>query len=114
MGSVVNSLAATRTRMSRKMDRVGYKVLSDLSDPLDEPLGENSFADSARTVVITVHGMTCGSCVRKIQESVATRPGVENITVELEGGRATVKYDHSVTAPDIIAVCSYEDYFYLT
>ena len=100
--SVVN-FAATRSLTWRGMDRVGYKVLSDLSDPHDDPPGENSFADAARTVVITVQGMTCGSCVRKITESVETKPGVESIIVSLEGGRATVKYDPSVTAPDIIA-----------
>jgi len=99
---VVNNLTATRSLLWRGMDHVGYKMLSD-SDPHDEPGGENSFADAARTVVITVHGMTCGSCVRKITESVETKPGVESITVSLEGGKATVKYDPSVTAPDIIA-----------
>ena len=102
VASVVN-FAATRSLTWRGMDRVGYKVLSDLSDPHDDPPGENSFADAARTVVITVQGMTCGSCVRKITESVETKPGVESIIVSLEGGRATVKYDPSVTAPDIIA-----------
>ena len=49
------------------MDRVGYKVLSDLSDPQDDSPRENGFADVARTIVITVRGMTCGSCVRKIR-----------------------------------------------
>ena len=102
VASVVNNLTATRSLLWRGMDHVGYKMLSD-SDPHDEPGGENSFADAARTVVITVHGMTCGSCVRKITESVETKPGVESITVSLEGGKATVKYDPSVTAPDIIA-----------
>merc|ERR1719513_178842 len=74
VASVVNNLTATRSLLWRGMDHVGYKMLSD-SDPHDEPGGENSFADAARTVVITVHGMTCGSCVRKIMESVETKPG---------------------------------------
>eukprot|EP00092_Neocalanus_flemingeri_P008298 GFUD01008946.1.p1 GENE.GFUD01008946.1~~GFUD01008946.1.p1 ORF type:complete len:1309 (+),score=286.74 GFUD01008946.1:691-4617(+) len=102
VASVV-SFAASVGLTGRGMDRVGYKVLSDLSDHLDDSLGGNGFADAARTVVITVRGMTCGSCVRKIQESVETKLGVESIVVSLEGGRATVKYDPSVTAPDIIA-----------
>ena len=87
----------------RGMDHVRYEMLSDMSDPQDNLPGENGYADAARTVVITVQGMTCGSCVRKITESVETKPGVESIVVVLEGGRATVKYDPSVTAPDIIA-----------
>ena len=102
VASVVN-FAATRSLTWIGMERIGYKVLSDLSDSQDDPPGENSFADAARTVVITVQGMTCGSCVRKITESVETKPGVESIIVSLEGGSATVKYDPSVTAPDIIA-----------
>ena len=102
VASVV-SFAASVGLTGRGMDRAGYEVLSDLSDHQDDPLGGNGVSDAARTVDITVRGMTCGSCVRKIQESVGTKLGVESITVELEGGRATVKYDHSVTAPDIIA-----------
>ena len=70
VASVVK-FAATRSLTWRGMDRVGYKVLSDLSDPQDDSPGE--------------------------------KPGVESIVLSLEGGRATVKYDPSVTAPDIIA-----------
>ena len=102
VASVVK-FAAARSLTWRGMDRVAYKVLSDLSDAQDDSPGENGFADAARTVVITVRGMTCGSCVRKITESVENMPGVKSIAVSLEGGRATVKYDPSVTAPDIIA-----------
>ena len=87
----------------RGMDQVRYEMLPDMSDPQDNLPGETGYADTARTVVIAVQGMTCGSCVRKITESVETKPGVESIVVVLEGGRATVRYDPSVTAPDIIA-----------
>ena len=81
------------------MDRVGYKMLSDLSDAQDDPIG---MSDMTRTAVIKVQGMTCSSCVKNITESVLNKPGVERFFLSLEEGRATVSYDPSVTAPDII------------
>jgi len=102
VASVVSFAASVRLT-GRGMNRVGYKVLADESDQQDGLFMGTDVADAARTVDISVRGMTCLSCVRNIQESVKTKPGVESITVDLDGGRAAVKYDHSVTTPDIIA-----------
>ena len=104
VASVVSSatMAAAGLKWS-KMDYVGYRQLSDLSDPQDDAFAEDGITDAARTVAISIQGMTCGSCVRKISESVGAKQGVESISVSLESGSATVKYDPSVIAPDIIA-----------
>lgn len=44
-----------------------------------------------------IDGMTCASCVRRVEKSLAKLPGVESANVNLATERATVKYDPAVT-----------------
>ncbi|KAJ4443315.1 hypothetical protein ANN_04983 [Periplaneta americana] len=55
------------------MDNWGFDVSS-------EPMPADDDDDSA-TVVITVGGMTCQSCVRTIQDKIRENPGVHSIKV---------------------------------
>ncbi len=51
-------------------------------------------------ITIPINGMSCGGCVRNVQQALGRLPGVvvEKVTV----GSATVKYDPSVTDRDAI------------
>ena len=73
-------------------------MLANESDRQDGLFIGTGVADTARTFVISVSSMKSLSCVRNIQESVKTKSGVENMTVDLEGGRVTV-----TLTPHIIA-----------
>lgn len=47
---------------------------------------------STQTVDVNVQGMTCGHCVRSVQEEISAIPGVTDVQVELvSGGTSTVK-----------------------
>lgn len=47
---------------------------------------------STQTVDVNVQGMTCGHCVRSVQEEISEIPGVTDVQVELvSGGTSTVK-----------------------
>ena len=51
-----------------------------------------------------VTGMTCGSCVNKIETHVAKSKGVRTVEVALVTGRARVRFDNAVIGPrDIIS-----------
>jgi Cu+-exporting ATPase len=54
------------------MDSWGFGVSSE---PLARAAGDSE------SVVITVDGMTCQSCVRSIEDAMRDKPGVQNITV---------------------------------
>ncbi len=43
------------------------------------------------TVTYTVPAMHCGHCERAVKEEVAAVPGVEDVVVELETKRVTVR-----------------------
>ena len=50
---------------------------------------------------LTVTGMTCGNCVRHVQEALAEIPGV-HVEVDLDAATAAVAHPGSVTAQDLI------------
>jgi len=40
-----------------------------------------------------VRGMTCNSCVRHVERALQAVPGVENVTIRLSPGQATIIHD---------------------
>ena len=45
------------------------------------------------TSTISVKGMTCGACARRVQKAVTGLSGVQRVEVDLEQGRVTVEHD---------------------
>jgi copper chaperone len=55
------------------------------------------------TATYTVRGMTCGHCVRAVQDEVGRVPGVRDVDVDLESGRVVVTSDREVASDEIRA-----------
>ncbi|MFC3832489.1 MULTISPECIES: CopZ family metallochaperone [Deinococcus] len=45
------------------------------------------------TTELNITGMTCGHCVKAVEGALRAIPGVQAVTVDLAGGRATVQGD---------------------
>lgn len=55
---------------------------------------------STQTVDVNVQGMTCGHCVRSVQEEISEIPGVTDVQVELvSGGTSTVTVTSTEPVP---------------
>src|SRR5690606_23617711 len=50
-----------------------------------------------RNVTIPVVGMTCASCVNRVEKAIVRTPGVESAAVNLATEQATVSYDPALT-----------------
>ncbi len=57
----------------------------------------------SREIEFAVAGMTCASCVTRVERALKALPGVESAIVNLATERATVIYDPSTTAPAALA-----------
>ena len=57
----------------------------------------------ARSVDLQIGGMTCASCVTRVEKALGKVPGVVEATVNLATERAHVQADASVTADDLAA-----------
>ena len=51
--------------------------------------------------MLTVHGMSCPSCIAQLNEALAIR-GVSNIDVQLDDGVVAVDHDATVSAEQLI------------
>ncbi|XP_019958417.2 copper-transporting ATPase 1 [Paralichthys olivaceus] len=58
---------------------------------------------SLSSVTLGVEGMTCGSCVRSIEQRIGSLPGVIHIKVSLEQSNATVIFDHNQQNPESLS-----------
>lgn len=45
-------------------------------------------------VTLNVKGMSCGHCVKSVEQSVGALDGVEQVTVNLEAGKVNVAYNN--------------------
>ncbi len=54
--------------------------------------------DGSRTIMLPVEGMTCASCVLRVEQALEKVEGVESASVNLATEQATVKYDPSRTS----------------
>lgn len=55
-----------------------------------------------RQCTLSIKGMTCQSCVKNIESTVKTKPGVLDVSVDLAAETGRFLYDPTVTAEDII------------
>jgi P-type Cu+ transporter len=53
-----------------------------------------------REVTFGISGMTCASCVRRIEKALGKVEGVEQASVNLATEKARVVYDPSLTTPE--------------
>ena len=55
-----------------------------------------------KTEVLNVIGMSCGHCVKAVEESVGGLAGVKSVVVDLSSGKVEVSYDSSAVTLDSI------------
>jgi copper chaperone len=47
-------------------------------------------------IEFNVEGMTCGGCVKSIQNALSSHPGVDEATADLESGKVSIAFDSQV------------------
>ncbi|HEY0135973.1 MAG TPA: heavy metal translocating P-type ATPase [Nannocystis sp.] len=80
--------AATPDALARAIEAAGYEV----------PRAQESV-----TAELPIVGMTCASCVRRIETALRAVDGVTEATVNLVTARATVRYEPARTNPGALA-----------
>ena len=55
-----------------------------------------------KTTVLKVNGMSCGHCVKAVEESVGGLAGVKSVNVDLSSGNVEVSYDASAVTLESI------------
>ena len=55
------------------------------------------------TIQLAIEGMTCASCVRRVEKAIATTPGVTQASVNLATERADIVFDAKPDLPLVLA-----------
>lgn len=64
----------------------------------------------AQDINFDIQGMTCASCVRRVEKAIAKVPGVLGVTVNLATGKAQVRLQHESLRPAITAAVEQAGY----
>ncbi|MDF3043500.1 MAG: heavy metal translocating P-type ATPase, partial [Thermomicrobiales bacterium] len=84
------------------VEHAGYGVVELPAEPIlaAEPFSPNgndaTTLTSASEAILPIEGMTCASCVRRVEKGLERVPGVSAANVNLATERATVAYDPAV------------------
>ncbi|KAG0318587.1 ATPase Cu transporting protein 7A, partial [Podila horticola] len=74
-----------------------------LFDDLDLDNDNDAVQSNIKTAQLSIHGMTCASCVASIEKSLKGSRGLVSIKVALLAERATIQYREGETTPQEIA-----------
>ncbi|HEU5440072.1 MAG TPA: heavy metal translocating P-type ATPase [Ktedonobacterales bacterium] len=99
--------AASLDDLLKKVDAVGYKATPIVGRPVPVPAAPapaTTPETGERAIELAISGMTCASCVRRVERGLAKVPGVASASVNLATERASVSYDSASVSPaDLIA-----------
>lgn len=56
-----------------------------------------------RDTILTVTGMSCGSCVRHVTSALRAVPGVSKVNVQLRAGLAEVQHGNEASVDALIS-----------
>ncbi len=82
--SVEATHSVAASDLERAVSSAGYEVAPEQAD-------------------LAIEGMTCASCVRRVEKSLLAVPGVASAAVNLATERATVRYQPSASVQDLVA-----------
>jgi P-type Cu+ transporter len=99
---VLNSGQPSPERLTAAVEKAGYR-LEDPASVLARPSAEPG-DDLTTVVTLPIEGMTCASCVRRVERSLARAPGVADVAVNLASESARIRFDPaSVDLPALAA-----------
>ena len=68
-----------------------------------DALTKDRSIDPSPTLSLAIEGMTCASCVGRVEQAIRSVPGVDDVTVNLATERASVRFAPGVADPTAVA-----------
>ncbi|XP_072948704.1 copper-transporting ATPase 1 [Epargyreus clarus] len=112
--SILIALLAAKAEVRYEPSKISARAVAASVSELGFPADVLSDCDGSgqRDLMLLIKGMTCASCVNKIEKSVLKLPGVASCAVALTTSKAKIKYDAELLGPrkicDVIADLGFE------
>jgi len=68
---------------------------------IKQAISQSGYGIAGKKSIFPVRGMTCASCVNRVEEALKSVPGVVSVAVNLASEKATVEYLDNVTVTDL-------------
>jgi len=78
--------------------QVEYRPRQASLASLEQAINDSGYGVGRDVAFLQITGMTCASCVEKIQSAVSNLPGVSKVSINLATGTGRVEYLGSVTS----------------
>lgn len=111
--SVIGSrefVRSIKVSLEDKNASIDYDTNNESSEDLCNAINEMGFeaflrnnAKSFRTILLSIEGMTCQSCVKTITEKMSSKTGVNKINVSLKKNNALIEFDSNYV--DVSFLC---------
>ena len=88
----VPGVAAASVNLATEQASVSYDPAAVTLADLESAVEKAGYGVRREEAVLPVTGMTCASCVRRVERALGKVPGVESVAVNLATERATVAY----------------------
>jgi Cu+-exporting ATPase len=95
---VYDPARASLAQLEAAVTKAGYGVRDVPAEPAPAPQTPPPAGPGAGELLLPIEGMTCASCVRRVEKSLARVPGVREASVNLATERARVVFDPAVVA----------------
>jgi len=102
--SAVPGVSSAAVNLATESARIEFDDSVD-AETLTQALAKAGYPAVTEEVTMEIEGMTCASCVGRVEKALAASPGVQKASVNLATETATVRfYRGSTTARDLMAV----------
>ena len=88
----VPGVAAASVNLATEQATVSYDPAKAQLADLETAVAQAGYGVRREEIVLPVTGMTCASCVRRVERALAKVPGVQAVAVNLATERATIDY----------------------
>jgi Cu+-exporting ATPase len=86
-------------QLRQAVEKAGYKAGPI---PIVGPQPANALPEADDEVTLAIEGMTCASCVRRVERALTRVAGVRDASVNLATEKASVRFDPAVVDPDAL------------
>ncbi len=97
--SKVEGVGSASVNLASERAEVTYDPGKTEPGALQKAVERAGYGVRREETVLPISGMTCASCVRRVERAISKVPGVESVTVNLATERATVAYLPGVAGP---------------
>jgi P-type Cu+ transporter len=97
----LHGVGQARVNLASEKASIEYDPAEVDLNKIKDAISESGYGVAVRKSIFPVRGMTCASCVARVEEALKSVPGVVTVAVNLASEKVTVEYLDNVAEADL-------------